>query len=132
MKNKLKITILSAELACVISLLFLFGYRISSLGTRGFVNQMGLAIGMTAEVPSNQYNTIAQALKERDTAITEKEKSLAEKEAMILRAQGESNARISLLIIGIGSVLLGLILLNFYLDTKRKNQPVDYIVKIKK
>jgi fucose permease len=130
MKNKLKITILSLELSCVISLLFFFGYHISSLGPKEFAKQMGLAVGITAEVPSNQYNTLAQALKERDTAVTEREKLLAEKEATVLREQKEANAKISFLIIGIGSVLLGLILFNFYLDAKRKKDS-DYTVKIK-
>jgi fucose permease len=130
MKNKLKIISLSVELACVISLLFFFGYHISSLGPKEFAKQMGLAVGITAEVPSNQYNTLAQALKERDTAVTEREKLLAEKEATVLREQKEANAKISFLVIGIGSVLLGLILFNFYLDAKRKKDS-DYTVKIK-
>jgi hypothetical protein len=130
MKNKLKITIITAELACIVSLIVLSGYGISSLGTAGFARQVGMAIGMTAGVPENQYNTLAQSLKQRDAAVTEKEKALAEKEAAVLQEQGMSNAQLSSLVIGIGTVLLALILLNFYLDAKRRR--ADYVVKIGK
>jgi hypothetical protein len=131
MKNKLKITIISLELACLISLIALSGYSISSLGPTGFAKQMGLAIGMTAGVKENGYNTLARELKEKDAEITARETALAEKEAAILRSQGESNARMSFLILGIGLLLLSLILLNFYLDTKRRRE-ADYTVKIRK
>jgi hypothetical protein len=130
MKNKLKTTIIGLELVCFILFMIFSGYGVSSLGTRGFIRQMGFAIGMTAGVEENGYNTIAQALKEKETILTERERYLAEKEAVILRAESERNAKISFLAIGIGSVLLGLILLNFYLDAKRRRE-ADYIVKVK-
>jgi len=131
MKDKLKTTIVSAELACIVSLIALSGLGISSLGTVGFVQQMGLAVGMTAGVPKNEYNTLAQALKERDVAITEREKALAEKEANILQEQRVNDTKLSYLVISIGALLLSLILLNFYLDARRKRNE-GYVVNIKK
>jgi hypothetical protein len=129
MKNKLKTTIIALELACIVSLVALSGFGVSSLGPIGFVRQMGFAIGMTAGVPKNEFNKLAQELQQKDAAITEREKALAEKEAIILREQGANSARLSALVIGIGFILLVLILLNFYLDAKRKRAS-GYVVSL--
>ncbi|MCK9352236.1 MAG: hypothetical protein WCT49_05420 [Candidatus Paceibacterota bacterium] len=131
MKTTLKTFIIGLELICLVLLVSFSGYGISSLGPDGFAKQMGLAIGMTAGVKDNGYNTLAQSLKERDAALTERERLLSEKEAAILNAEGKGNAKLSFLVIGVGSLLLGLISLNFYLDAKRRKEP-DHIVTIRK
>ncbi|MFA5831576.1 MAG: hypothetical protein WC878_07150 [Candidatus Paceibacterota bacterium] len=130
MKNTLQTTIIALELACIVSLVVLSGYGVSSLGTVGFIKQMSSAVGMTAGVPENEFNKLAQELKQKDTAITEREKALAERETIILREQKINNARLSALILVIGLVLFSLILLNFYLDAKRKRGGAGYVVNL--
>jgi hypothetical protein len=92
---------------------------------------MGLSIGITAGVPENDYNKLAQALKEKDKALTERERNLAKTEMTVLNAQRENNTRLVWLIMAIGFVLLSLILINFYLDKKRRTD-TGYTIKIRK
>jgi len=131
MKNKLKTAVVFLELCCLVSLVFLSGYGVKQLGPSGFAYQMGLSIGITAGVPENDYNKLAQALKEKDKALTERERNLAKTEMTVLNAQRENNTRLVWLIMAIGFVLLSLILINFYLDKKRRTD-TGYTIKIRK
>lgn len=83
---------------------------------------MGLAVGITAGVEKNPINTLAQNLRQKDLALTERERLLVEEESRLVRNGNTQD--LSFLIIGFGTLLLFLILLNFYLDLKRKKEDV--------
>ncbi|MBP9760103.1 MAG: hypothetical protein KBD24_01915 [Candidatus Pacebacteria bacterium] len=72
-------------------------------------------IGVLASVPENGINTLAQQLDARA-------RELDAREATLLRAsEGQGTDTRVLVLVGIiGAGLLGLILLNFYLDSKRR------------
>lgn len=74
--------------------------------------QQAQTIGVLASVPSNEMNTLAQQL---DTRARE----LDAREAAILSA-GQGDTRTLVAVGVVGAALLGLILFNFYLDTKRR------------
>lgn len=78
--------------------------------------QVGSAIGMSTAVPPNPFNTLSRQLEEKEKALLEKEAGLAEKEELLAEKTDGKNH----LLIG-GGILLILILLNFYLDYRRRH-----------
>lgn len=70
-------------------------------------------VGVFAGVPENEINTYVAALDAREAALDAREASLETRAAPVDRRT------LSIVSIG-GAGLLGLILLNFYLDTKRR------------
>lgn len=80
-------------------------------------------IGMGATIQPNEFNSLAQSLEQKQTELTEREKSLIAREEALGREYREtiaSNNRLTLMVIGgVTLILITLILLNFYLDWKR-------------
>lgn len=87
--------------------------------------QVGSAIGVTVSIPPNPFSTLAQQLKEKEFVLSDKEQELQQKEAALkTQSNQEQNAqnKILLSLFVLGGILLSLILLNFYLDYRRKRQ----------
>lgn len=72
------------------------------------------SVGVYAGVEANELNTLA-------TQLNEKEESLIAREQALVRAQRGTSDEWTLYIVAlVGASLLGLILMNFYLDSKRR------------
>lgn len=84
-----------------------------------FLAQAGSAIGVTASVPPNPFNTLAQQLKEKEDGLELKEKALNEREKAM--EQGNMNY----IVYGSLGVLSLLVMANFYLDYKRRNSDLN-------
>ncbi len=84
---------------------------------------MASVIGIGAAIPDNEFNSLAQALEQKQTELTEREKSLIAREEALGREYRETiaaNNKLTLIVLGIVSlVLILLVLFNFYLDWKR-------------
>jgi len=87
-----------------------------------FVAQVGSEIGVSVSVPPNPFNQLAQQLEEKEISLLEKEKELEQKEAELSEKNiSERENRFLFLILGGGILLvLILIILNFYLDYRKK------------
>lgn len=72
------------------------------------------SVGVLAAVPPNELNTLASELSEREHALEVREAMLRENMAQ------ENDTTTLLLVTLVGAGLLGLILLNFYLDSRRR------------
>ncbi len=83
--------------------------------------QIGSAVGIkvTAGVPANPFNTLALQLKEKEEKLAQKEVELNKKEGELNRIASLQNKLILAMSIGI-VVLFFLIILNYYLDYKRR------------
>jgi hypothetical protein len=79
----------------------------------------GKAVGvsMSTSVPPNPFNTLAMQLEQKERLLDEREQMLAQQEAGPVSQRG----LIYLLLSGI-VVLSVLIILNFYLDYRRRNE----------
>ena len=109
------------------TLLFLFGLVLAALFLHVVAGQSPSAIGryllaqvgLNASAPPNQFNILAQQLKNKERTLAEKEQALQE-EAALLQEKALQEARTTRhLLIG-GGALLALILLNFYMDWRRR------------
>ncbi|MEA3449476.1 MAG: hypothetical protein U9Q85_00620 [Patescibacteria group bacterium] len=81
--------------------------------------KFGSAIGMSTSVPENPMNKLALQLKAREAELDEREQNLLKHEVEL------SKNREQILLYGIAggiAVLFLLILLNFYLDAKRRRR----------
>jgi predicted PurR-regulated permease PerM len=79
-------------------------------------------VGITASIPVNKYNTLAQQLDEKEQALKAREKEIAEREIYIGALSYSSQiAQNKITVFGIGFSLLLFILIsiNFYLDWRR-------------
>lgn len=75
-------------------------------------------------VETNPFNTLAQQLQEKEKALSTKEVDLALREKLLEETRNrdqETKDKILTYLFIIAGVLLILILLNFYLDYRRKN-----------
>ncbi len=93
------------------------------------VQQAANVVGVTIGVGENQYNTIAQQLREKEEELESREVSLLELEQEV-KEQISQNRRFErrayLYISIVGSIVLSLLALNFYLDLKwRRRKGVD-------
>jgi hypothetical protein len=120
MKNKKQTFLIGSIIACSILFAVLSVFGSLSFGPREFARQLGSAIGASAGVLPNEYNTLAQALLQKETEVKQKENALAVREAEIMRQGSEKNTTLVFAVLSVGILLLFLILLNFYLDGKRK------------
>lgn len=104
----------------IIGALVLLGVALSDPGQK-IGQQLGSVVGMYASVEPNEYNTLAQQIKEKQEELDTREKKITEKE--LLSEQQEIPKRDSVAIIYItliGLLLLVLVLLNFILDWRRR------------
>ena len=115
---KKNIILIILFLVIAASFVFRVGFNTDTLTvSRYFVAQVGSAIGVSVNIMPNPFNTLAQQL-------AEKEEELLQRETLLLAEQeGKTQGGIVLyLSLAIGAVLLFLILLNFYLDYRKRNR----------
>lgn len=105
---------------CALSFLLLVGYGNLSLDSKEFARELGAAIGASAGVVANEYNTLAQSLREKEVQVNQKEVALARREAAVMEEVGKKDTKLVFVVLFVGLLLLFLILLNFYLDWKRR------------
>ena len=72
-----------------------------------------ISVGILASVPQNELNTLASHLEER-------ERDIVAREAILARS-GQEVTRTLIVVSVMGAGLLGLILMNFYLDNRRRH-----------
>ncbi len=121
MKYKPKTFITGSVITCAIVFVFLISFGSISLGPKEFTRELGSAVGASAGVLPNEYNTLAQSLLKKETEVNQKEAALAEREAAVLHQGGEKDTKLIFVVLSVGVLLLVLILLNFYLDWRRKS-----------
>lgn len=86
----------------------------------GVLRQLGTVVGMYASIEPNEYNLLAQQLEERVKELDKKEEELKTKEELVEEQERADNMRTVVYVTAIGSLLLALVLFNFYLDWKRR------------
>jgi len=88
-------------------------------------------VGMSAVVPENGFNTLAQQLEEEKQAILEREKILSEREAALTnelsRERVGAENRMAIYGTAITFTLLILVISNFYFDIRRERGRVRVI-----
>ncbi len=84
--------------------------------------ETGAVVEGGAEVPWNPINRFALELKQKDDAITEKEKSVERQELFFKENIANKQTRILIYLFLVGGILLVLLLINFYLDFRHKKQ----------
>ena len=85
--------------------------------TEQFANAVGVNVG----VEENQYNTVAQQLREKEKELDNRERSLLDLEREIITQISEErkSQRVLFLYVSVvGSVLMVFLVLNFYFDMK--------------
>lgn len=104
---------------CAVLFVSLFTLGSVSLGPKEFTRQLGSAVSVSAGVAANEYNTLAQAIFEKEAEVNAREAALAEREMAVMNGS-EKDTKLVAIVLSVGFLLLVLILLNFYLDWKRK------------
>ena len=74
---------------------------------------------MYASIEPNEYNRLAQEIKEKQEELERREAVVVEKEAVSAEDK-VVNDRVVAYVIAISSLLLILVILNFYLDWRRR------------
>jgi predicted nucleic acid-binding Zn ribbon protein len=77
-------------------------------------------IGITVSIPPNPFNILAQQLKEKESTLSAKEQEIQQKETLLKEQEREKKDKIILYFSLVGVVLLILVLVNFYLDYRRR------------
>lgn len=104
-------------------MLTLATFRLLAIGEAPFPtvpswSQLGAVVGVTTSVEPNQYNILAEQLKNKEETLAERERVLQEAESKTL-VSSQGVDRLLQYLLGISGVLLLLILLNFLLDWRR-------------
>jgi hypothetical protein len=120
MKNKKRTFIDISVITCAILFVALSIYGNLSLGPKEFARELGAAVGASAGVLPNEYNTLAQSLLKKEAEVNQRAAALAEREAAVMRQGDEKSTKLVFVVLSVGGLLLVLILLNFYLDWRRK------------
>lgn len=81
--------------------------------------KIGQAVGMSVGVPENSYNKVAAQLEEKEDKLKNKENELVALEERISNSYKGQENLVLFLSIGI-LILFFLVLLNYYLDYKRR------------
>lgn len=121
MKTKPKTFIAGSVMACSVLFVLLVSFGSISLGPKEFAREIGAAVGASAGVLPNEYNTLAQSLLKKESEVNQKEAALAVREAVAMQQGGEKDTKLVFVVLSVGISLLILILLNFYLDWRRKS-----------
>lgn len=113
---------LRVYLFALIVVIFFFELGLSPVDISRYVgSRAGLAVGMSVGVAENPFNKLALQLKEKESALAEKEKEINKKEQELDQQKFFDNDKLLLFIAGGIIALFVLIMINFYLDFKRKN-----------
>jgi predicted PurR-regulated permease PerM len=121
-----------------IILIFLFAFSVSAVlfnfGSSPirlaqiYGAKIGQAMGLSMTVTENPYNKLALQLDEKEQSLTERENNLNLLQQQLL--QSNENYKIILMILTLlVFVLLFLVILNFYLDGRRKRQEELAVLK---
>ena len=81
--------------------------------------KFGRAVGMSISIPENPFNRLAMQLQEKEDRLTQREKELDEREKELGKKSFLSD-NTGLLMAGGIILLFVLVLVNFYLDYRRK------------
>lgn len=94
--------------------------------SRYFGARFSDAIGMSVSIPENPVNKLARELNEKEAALDEREAQIVQKEKELNKAvvrEVNNDFRIYFYSLAGGIILLfGLVLLNFYLDFRRRQK----------
>ena len=105
----------------LVSFLYYLGLNPVDVG-RFVGSKIGSAVGMSISVSENPFNKLALQLKEREEGLDEREEALAVREIELNKqAQADNNPAIIFLLAGV-AVLFFLIILNYYLDYRRRKK----------
>lgn len=80
----------------------------------------GSEVGITVAVPPSQFNTTARQLREKESELAARDANLQEKAAELAARENETTTRVNTRAALALGVLSALVLLNFYLDFRRK------------
>ena len=105
-----------------ISIAFLFIIGLSPVDISKFVgSEWSRAVGMNVGVVENPFNKLALELKQKEASLNEREKELSAMERDLLMPDKKQD--IMIMVMGAGIlVLLVLIMANYYLDYKRRQE----------
>lgn len=120
MKTNQKKFLTNSIAVCATVFALLSGFEGFSLGPKEFAREFVAAVGASAGVLPNEYNTLAQSLFQKETEVNQRERALAEREAEVMREGSRKDTLLISLALSVGFLLMVLILLNFYLDWKRR------------
>ncbi len=98
--------------SCLVFSFYFFSYLLKTTPAvllKYLLAQASPAVGVQIKVPENPYNTLAQQLKEKEITLQEREKILAQKEALITST-----------VFSLIGFLFVLIILNFYFDWRHR------------
>ena len=99
-------------------------------GSSGFnyvIQQAANAVGVSIGVAENQYNTVAQQLREKEEELNSREVGLRELEREIINQMSQSRRferRAFLYVSIVGAIVISLLVLNFYLDLRWRRKRV--------
>lgn len=103
----------------------LFVISLFTTGVYGFTREEKLAweyllgqVGATLQVAENPYNTLAKDLQNWEDDLNKREQELAE--GLVIQNGSEVSESTFLVLVIITSILGGLLVVNFYLDWKRR------------
>ncbi len=122
-------TITILFLATAAMIIFQLAFKVSPIYMGGYlVAQVGSAIGINVSVPPNPFNTLAEQLKNKEISLLERERELAQREKQ-LKENNQSGAVSAnnnlILLLTVAGALFALILTNFYLDWRRRNNNLE-------
>ena len=87
---------------------------------RRVFKQLGNVVGMYASIEPNEYSMLAQEIKEKQAELDNREIAIAEKESVLADDRATNDRTAVVYVTVISSLLLVLVMLNFYLDWKRR------------
>lgn len=96
-------------------------FQISAYQTR--ISQTGSVVSISAGVAENEYNTLAEELDQKERLLDARDRALAERASVEIDDDTVGGKKSDLAIVyttAIGFLLLVLVLLNFYMDWKRR------------
>lgn len=109
----------------VVLLLFQLGLQPIEL-TRYLGAGLGRAVGMSVGVPENSINKLALELKNKESQLDQREQAIAEREA----AAGDQ--AVAYYLAGGIAILFILVIVNFFLDHRRREQELEAIDRLAK
>lgn len=120
--RKVAISLFSVIVLTLVVFYAVFRVNPLALG-RYLIAQIGSGVGITVSVPQNPFNTLAQELREKESALLEKEEEIKQRELefqeRIAKEQRSRNTAFLVYLLTGGIVLLALILLDRRLDHRR-------------